>query len=142
MLCLVYFCFFFFKQKTAYDMRISDWSSDVCSSDLRARTAAIDRCGAPGVDAEHARRRAVGQYRVARGDDEQIALRDAAVAIDIAAIRLRLRIDASARVEEDVPARAEAARQTVGREDRDRPRHVGVVRSEEHTTELQALMRI
>src|SRR3546814_9315413 len=29
--CLV---FFFFKQKTAYEMRISDWSSDVCSSDL------------------------------------------------------------------------------------------------------------
>src|SRR3546814_6378844 len=27
-------CLFFFKQKTAYDMRISDWSSDVCSSDL------------------------------------------------------------------------------------------------------------
>src|SRR3546814_3384748 len=29
--------FFFFKQKTAYEMRISDWSSDVCSSDLAAR---------------------------------------------------------------------------------------------------------
>src|SRR3546814_2194984 len=29
--------FFFFKQKTAYEMRISDWSSDVCSSDLPAR---------------------------------------------------------------------------------------------------------
>src|SRR3546814_3334962 len=28
------FAFFFFKQKTAYEMRISDWSSDVCSSDL------------------------------------------------------------------------------------------------------------
>src|SRR3546814_4730896 len=28
------FCMFFFKQKTAYEMRISDWSSDVCSSDL------------------------------------------------------------------------------------------------------------
>src|SRR3546814_9648035 len=28
--------FFFFKQKTAYEMRISDWSSDVCSSDLSA----------------------------------------------------------------------------------------------------------
>src|SRR3546814_3219852 len=28
------FCVFFFKQKTAYEMRISDWSSDVCSSDL------------------------------------------------------------------------------------------------------------
>src|SRR3546814_6624757 len=37
MLC---FCFFFFsKQKTAYEMRISDWSSDVCSSDL------LDRVG-------------------------------------------------------------------------------------------------
>src|SRR3546814_2333858 len=32
--------FFFFKQKTAYEMRISDWSSDVCSSDLVV--AAID----------------------------------------------------------------------------------------------------
>src|SRR3546814_3756069 len=30
-------CFFFFKQKTAYEMRISDWSSDVCSSDLLNR---------------------------------------------------------------------------------------------------------
>src|SRR3546814_5165546 len=30
----MYFFFFFFKQKTAYEMRISDWSSDVCSSDL------------------------------------------------------------------------------------------------------------
>src|SRR3546814_3548459 len=29
---------FFFKQKTAYEMRISDWSSDVCSSDLRDQT--------------------------------------------------------------------------------------------------------
>src|SRR3546814_6944650 len=29
-----YFLFFFFKQKTAYEIRISDWSSDVCSSDL------------------------------------------------------------------------------------------------------------
>src|SRR3546814_4188136 len=43
MLCL----FFFFKQKTAYEMRISDWSSDVCSSDLAAvdahhRGAAVD----------------------------------------------------------------------------------------------------
>src|SRR3546814_1985484 len=31
---LLFWCFFFFKQKTAYEMRISDWSSDVCSSDL------------------------------------------------------------------------------------------------------------
>src|SRR3546814_5236981 len=36
--------FFFFKQKTAYEMRISDWSSDVCSSDLMATDvqAAVD----------------------------------------------------------------------------------------------------
>src|SRR3546814_3780964 len=34
--------FFFFKQKTAYEMRISDWSSDVCSSDLlRSRHALL-----------------------------------------------------------------------------------------------------
>src|SRR3546814_1131267 len=39
-LCLyVVFCFFFFKQKTAYEMRISDWSSDVCSSDLFTKHA-------------------------------------------------------------------------------------------------------
>src|SRR3546814_3056934 len=34
MVCCMVFLFFFFKQKTAYEMRISDWSSDVCSSDL------------------------------------------------------------------------------------------------------------
>src|SRR3546814_16941310 len=32
---------FFFKQKTAYEMRISDWSSDVCSSDLTRRPSAL-----------------------------------------------------------------------------------------------------
>src|SRR3546814_10153381 len=34
--------FFFFKQKTAYEMRISDWSSDVCSSDLIDRVRRVD----------------------------------------------------------------------------------------------------
>src|SRR3546814_5366293 len=38
MFCYV-FCVFFFKQKTAYEMLISDWSSDVCSSDLAAEPA-------------------------------------------------------------------------------------------------------
>src|SRR3546814_4622104 len=33
--------FFFFKQKTAYDVRISDWSSDVCSSDLDETVAVV-----------------------------------------------------------------------------------------------------
>src|SRR3546814_9123970 len=43
--CIV-FVFFFFKQKTAYEMRISDWSSDVCSSDLNATTSGRDFPGA------------------------------------------------------------------------------------------------
>src|SRR3546814_1413600 len=34
--------FFFFKQKTAYEMRISDWSSDVCSSDLSSITMLVN----------------------------------------------------------------------------------------------------
>src|SRR3546814_10837886 len=44
-LVLVVFCVccvvFFFKQKTAYEMRISDWSSDVCSSDLQKLNAKV-----------------------------------------------------------------------------------------------------
>src|SRR3546814_2765929 len=41
---------FFVKQKTAYEMRISDWSSDVCSSDLWRRAVGIfDRCGETGM---------------------------------------------------------------------------------------------
>src|SRR3546814_5859557 len=35
------YLFFFFKQKTAYEMRISDWSSDVCSSDLKMSTTPL-----------------------------------------------------------------------------------------------------
>src|SRR3546814_5655345 len=45
---LLLFCLFFFKQKTAYEMRISDWSSDVCSSDLHSRNRSRSRrkqCG-------------------------------------------------------------------------------------------------
>src|SRR3546814_8033325 len=37
----IVFGFFFFKQKTAYEMRISDWSSDVCSSDLAAISTSL-----------------------------------------------------------------------------------------------------
>src|SRR3546814_11723718 len=47
--CFPYIIFFFFKQKTAYEMRISDWSSDVFSSDLAMPTTITDevprRCG-------------------------------------------------------------------------------------------------
>src|SRR3546814_9033895 len=41
------FMFFFFKQKTAYEVRISDWSSDVCSSDL---FAAYERLARPFIE--------------------------------------------------------------------------------------------
>src|SRR3546814_803935 len=54
---MIFFCFiffFFFKQKTAYEMRISDWSSDVCSSDLCAqlvtRTECVDDDYTPPAD--------------------------------------------------------------------------------------------
>src|SRR3546814_15772375 len=68
--------FFFFKQKTAYEMRISDWSSDVCSSDLRTRFPRVER-HEHGADRE----RAPGADRpfgiVAHGDGDAVALADA-----------------------------------------------------------------
>src|SRR3546814_12338295 len=42
-------CCFFFKRKTAYELRISDWSSDVCSSDL-SRTQGVDAVLTVGFD--------------------------------------------------------------------------------------------
>src|SRR3546814_5818904 len=42
--------FFFFKQKTAYEMRISDWSSDVCSSDLNSYDAIVLDLMLPRMD--------------------------------------------------------------------------------------------
>src|SRR3546814_8173049 len=41
------FFVFFFKQKTAYEMRISDWSSDVCSSDLSRHASRMTSQGSP-----------------------------------------------------------------------------------------------
>src|SRR3546814_1762890 len=61
---------FFFKQKTAYEMRISDWSSDVCSSDLASDDATVvlldDHHGGPrrhAVDEVRPARRRVGEGR-------------------------------------------------------------------------------
>src|SRR3546814_5597029 len=60
-ICL-WLCFFFFKQKTAYDMRMSDWSSDVCSSDLndgerREQVRKYALCGKADGDAANAQSR-------------------------------------------------------------------------------------
>src|SRR3546814_3352951 len=66
-------CIFFFKQKTAYEMRISDWSSDVCSSDLivvgQSQREVGQRLG-------HARRGryAEGQRAAAGLDQERVAV--------------------------------------------------------------------
>src|SRR3546814_2404165 len=92
--------FFFFKQKTAYEMRISDWSSDVCSSDLVG-----SRAGREWLRAD----RAAASRR--QGPD----LREG-----------RRAVDAHRGVRRRKGSRAGQGRW----------------RSEEHTSELQSLMRI
>src|SRR3546814_11715893 len=57
-LCFSYLCVFFFKQKTAYEMRISDWSSDVCSSDLQPGIDHHPNHGVAVVDEGEGRHRA------------------------------------------------------------------------------------
>src|SRR3546814_1918999 len=53
--------FFFFKQKTAYEMRISDWSSDVCSSDLNHPDHSPARPSPPRAILIERRRRATAR---------------------------------------------------------------------------------
>src|SRR3546814_1384887 len=108
--------FFFFKQKTAYEMRISDWSSDVCSSDLcvpggRARAAGGATRGGTGLPKR--RRDGRGRRRSGRCD------------------RRRGEPQAPGRSDRGHPARSAIG---AGRYPR--------LRSEEHTSELQSLMRI
>src|SRR3546814_6334680 len=107
-----------FKQKTAYEMRISDWSSDVCSSDLIGLPEVIDVDQiAESVLAHRARR---------RPGVEQIIL---AIFIDEVAIM----IDEGEVLASEVAIGAEEARlEMLAPGDR----------SEEHTSELQSLMRI
>src|SRR3546814_7188580 len=70
MLCVVCICYvFFFKQKTAYEMRISDWSSDVCSSDLRAAMVDAELGMAKRAHAVAGRDRAAPGLRLQPGKD-------------------------------------------------------------------------
>src|SRR3546814_5520059 len=80
MCSLLIFVIFFFKQKTAYEMRISDWSSDVCSSDLPLeRVERIERLARRervGIDARQgfAQRvlRGGGHFGERRGEQRQV----------------------------------------------------------------------
>src|SRR3546814_18560005 len=79
---VVLFLVFFFKQKTAYEMRISDWSSDVCSSDLEdaaERLAADHQRMFRRAGAQHrvGDRHGVEEARADRGDVEGDAVRNA-----------------------------------------------------------------
>src|SRR3546814_6221732 len=60
------YCLLFFKQKTEYEMRISDWSSDVCSSDLRHL---LPNPGRADFGRRAARAALPRQYPDRRGDD-------------------------------------------------------------------------
>src|SRR3546814_1110923 len=63
--------FFFFKQKTAYEMRISDWSSDVCSSDLiRDRDQVPGKAAKPAHEGTDEERSGHVDADEADGDDE------------------------------------------------------------------------
>src|SRR3546814_3124345 len=71
---VLFYLFFFFKQKTAYEMRISDWSSDVCSSDLGHAVEQVAEALDIGVVqrrvdlVEDADRRGIGEEQ---GEDER-----------------------------------------------------------------------
>src|SRR3546814_3982979 len=75
---LFIWCCFFFKQKTAYEMRISDWSSDVCSSDLLSRVVLVGLGKPAALDDQAAQ--AIGGRIVAHlnavGEKEAIVLVD------------------------------------------------------------------
>src|SRR3546814_3548397 len=137
--------FFFFKQKTAYEMRISDWSSDVCSSDLLRRVE--DRGGGlRRLDAVDLR--AFLDRRV--GDDDALQPRGVALIgggriLGGGGKRYGRRNEADA-AEREERSRS-AVRLTIGL-DHEHPFWSQnqscrmLMRSEEHTSELQSLMRI
>src|SRR3546814_7073531 len=113
---------FFFKQKTTYEMRISDWSSDVCSSELGLGAR---------LDPEIVGKRAEAIAGAVPRDD---AIAGARQRTDLAA-PIFLRAERAVKQEDGDPARAGHA--VIGE-----PRHAARSRSEEHTSELQSLMRL
>src|SRR3546814_9066170 len=137
--------FFFFKQKTAYEMRISDWSSDVCSSDLGAAPF-LHPSGRPagsGGASPGAYRGAAGG--AARGDRERGA-RPQSCGARLSEPPLRPSIRAGARHKcrrrrrHTLAARRDARLTAFIAHTRNQIRFLPV-RTEEHTSELQAHTR-
>src|SRR3546814_7099705 len=116
----MYIFFLFFKQNTAYEMRISDWSSDVCSSDLSLHIGAPERRGDLGTG------KAVAEAVLcAVIDEEYPAERPGNLrGIDIPARRHR----AAAALRAPIATQHQQVR-------------IAQQRSEEHTSELQSLLR-
>src|SRR3546814_6620000 len=135
----------FFKQKTGYEMHISDWISDVCSSDLNFRPSAaaltglLRLCSLAAGEKNERKARSCDGRRVAPRRQRRRA--DARDAVDLAD-RLYLQFPRPA--DRQHPGRADQGGPRPDRH-RTRPaRGAGVrgLRSEEHTSELQSLMRI
>src|SRR3546814_3051892 len=124
--------FFVFKQKTAYEMRISDWSSDVCSSDLLAEDAAEIRA------AQALRYRVFYESMAAKPTPEMAAARRDFDTFDDFCDHLLV-------FDEERGSGAEAVVGTyrvMRREGAAARGQFYTSRSEEHTSELQSLMRI
>src|SRR3546814_8127793 len=133
------FCVFFFKQKTAYEMRISDWSSDVCSSDLDRRPeqrrrpvviALVERVDRAEVAAEAQLDRVAGRNGLNLGEQ-------ALGFGEFAEVRALQRA-----VQREFGGVDAGGRLFIERAARQRLEKFGGLRSEEHTSELQSLMRI
>src|SRR3546814_3660093 len=115
--------FFFFKQKTAYEMRISDWSSDVCSSDLLARLRPVQRQRRRDLDA--------GAVEGEAGRPHHH------VARTFGGSEVEQRLGVAAVAQHDHRHAAAGSAVAAG----EPPDPVDRRRSEEHTSELQSLMR-
>src|SRR3546814_9125791 len=121
------FVFFFFKQKSAYEMRISDWSSDVCSSDLVARQAEAGLGQVVGAEGEELG--ALGDLGGPQAGTRQLDHgADDVVDLDALALAHRRR--------DGVDELAQHLELLLHRDQR-----AHALRSEEHTSKLQSRLR-
>src|SRR3546814_8993497 len=129
--------FFFFKQKTAYEMRISDWSSDVCSSDL-ARSDAQRLAHRIDVDAGAC---ALGIFALQQMGDAAGEFDDFQAALDVA-LRVGQHLAMFGGEQQGQFVHILFDQLLEAEHDAGAALGVGRGRSEEHTSELQSLMRI